>query len=428
VLDSHSPLSRSAGARRTTELDRRRREIAALQDVARTINRTLDPVDVLQSAVGAIASAVDVDGVLVRTLDAQSGRLTLAAATGLSAPVAEDFKVLDFGRGLSGPVVLSNGPAVVEDAREDRRLSDGIAAREQLRSLAVVPIHARSGVLGTLAIFTRRRRRFRADDLGLLQAIADQLGVALENARLYEAEHHRVGELEQLNQLKTEFAATISHELRTPMTVVKTSFDALLRDWHSLSEERKLEYLQVGRSGADRLRRLLENLLLVSGIEDRRVHLRLGSVELGPVVEEVLGQARQRNRSVETRLAADLPRVRADRTRLGDVLSSLVENALRYSSPPAPITVAAEPRDGAVVLIVRDRGIGIAPEDMPRLFKRFERIDRRVSSHTGTGLGLYISRRLVEVMGGRIWAESELGSGSSFFVQLTAANASGDEA
>jgi len=138
---------------------------------------------------------------------------------------------------------------------------------------------------------------------------------------------------------------------------------------------------------------------------------------VGEVVDEL---SRRGERSIEAELPADLPPVRADRARLGDVITSLVENAIRYSAAPARVTVSAERRKCGVVVAVHDRGIGIAPEDMPRLFQRFERIDRTVRSQTGTGLGLYISRRLVEVMGGRIWAESELGTGSSFYVQLAA--------
>jgi signal transduction histidine kinase len=421
VTESQRPLPRAAERRRPTELERRRREVAALCEVARTVNQTLDPGAVVQAAVEAINAALAADGALIRTLDPSSGRLTLASATGLSAPVAEDFRVLEFGKGLSGHVLLSNAPLVVEDARGDRRLSGGIAAREGLRSLAVVPIHARTGLIGTVAIFTRAPRRFRADELALLQSIADQVGVALENARLYEAEHRRVADLERLNQLKTDFAATVSHELRTPMTVVKTSFDALLRDWERLDNARRLEYLRVGRAGADRLRRLLENLLLVSGIEDNRIQLRLEPVALAPVVDQVVGELRERQEcAIRSSLPPDLPMVRADRSRLGDVIASLLENAIRYSAVRSPVTVSAEWRNSQVVVSVADHGIGIAPEDMPRLFKRFERIDRTVRSHTGTGLGLYISRRLVEVMGGRIWAESELGAGSTFHVQLAA--------
>ena len=423
MTDSQRQLPAPPERRRVTELERRRREIAALHDVARSINQSLDAGDVLRAAVDAIAGAITADGVLIRTLDASTGRLTLAAAIGLSAPVAEAFRVLEFGRGASGHAVLANAPLVVEDARDDRRLSDGITAREGLRSLAVVPIHARASLLGTVAIFTRTPRRFRPDELALLQSIADQVGVALENVRLYAAEQRRAAELERVNRLKTEFVGTVSHELRTPMTVVKTSYDALLRDWDRLSNERRVEYLRIGRAGADRLRRLLENLLLVSGIEDDRVQLRLAPVALQPVVDEVVAELRRRQpRQIQAALPIDLPHVHADRARLGDVLSCLVENAARYSAAPSAITISAERRNGDVVLAVHDRGIGIAPEDMPRLFKRFERIDRTIRSHTGTGLGLYISRRLVELMGGRIWAESELGAGSSFYVQLAAGN------
>lgn len=317
--------------------------------------------------------------------------------------------------------MLADQPIVVPDAHADDRFSAGLAAREGVSSAAVVPIHVRGRVIGTMATFTRAPRDFRADDLALLQGIADQVGVALENARLMEAERRRSAELEILNQLKDEFAATVSHELRTPMTVVRTSLDALHRDWERLTDERRREYLRVGRTGAERLRRLLESLLLVSGIENARLQLRLGAVDVAAVVAEVIAEAAQGQPRV---FATDLPdalAVRADRARLGDVLGSLVENAVRYSSAPAPIMVAARRSGDRAILEVRDHGIGIAPEDMSRLFQRFERIDRTIRSHTGTGLGLYISRRLIEVMGGRIWATSEPGSGSSFFVELAAA-------
>jgi signal transduction histidine kinase len=400
--------------------------VAALSQIAHAVNRSLDSDEVLRLAAETVATTLSVDGVIIRTLDPPTGKLAIAAHTGVSGAFVDELGVLDFGQGLAGHVVLTNEPLVVDDARDDPRLGWAVARREALRSVAVVPVHARTSLVATMATFNRSPRHFRADDLSLLQTIADQIGVALENARLYEAEQRRAAELERLNHLKADFVQMVSHELRTPMTVVKTAFDALTRDWSRLPEERRLEYVRVGHTGATRLKGLLENLLLVSAIEDGGVQIRLGAVSIGSVIEGVAREARGRQgRVVETELAPALPAVRADAARLTDVMSSLVENALRYSQAPSPVRISAAQRNGAVVLAVTDQGIGIAPHDMPRLFQRFERIDRTVRSHTGTGLGLYISRRLVEIMGGRIWAESAPGAGSSFYVELAVVHSPG---
>lgn len=417
------PISSSGGSVGRGELSRRRRAAQALTQVARSVNRSLDPAAVLSAAVDAVGIAVGADGVLIRTLDHETGRLTLAASAGVSPEFQGALRSLGFGEGLAGHVILTHAPIVVEDARQDPRLPWPIVRTERVRSVAVVPIEARTRLLGTLAIFTRHPRRFRAEDLDLLQTIADHVGIALDNARLYDAEVKRVAELRRLSQLQGDFAASVSHELRTPMTVVKTAFDALLREWDGLPEARRLEYLRVGQRGAERLRRLLEDLLLVSRIESCRLDLMLLPIDLSEVVPAAVNDVLDRfARQIVLDLPADLPRVRADRAQLSEILINLIENAARYSEPRTEIGLSATIEDGKVLLDVRDQGVGIAPDDMPRLFQRFERIDRTVSSQAGTGLGLYICKRLIEAMGGTISVVSELGVGSTFRVSLPIAS------
>lgn len=394
----------------------------ALASVARAVNRSLEPNDVLSAAVEAITDALPVDGAVIRQLDPNTGRLTVAAGSGVSERYLASAGALAFGEGLAGQVVLRDQPVVVEDTRADARLSS--AARDEgIVAAAVLPIRARDATLGTLSTFCRAPRRFRAADLELLQTIADQVGIALQNARLYAAERTRARELEAVARLKNEFAATISHELRTPMTVVKTAFDGLLRNWDSLAQERRLEYVKVGQAGAERLKRLIENMLLVARIEEQGVKLRVAPIEPSAVVCEAAAEISARHgRPIDCRVPTDLPRVSADHGGLCDVFLRLLDNAARYSEPGAPIAVDGREEPGSVVIDIRDGGCGIAPEDLPRLFQRFERADRRVRSDAGTGLGLYIARRLVETMNGGIWADSEVGVGSTFHVRLPVAS------
>jgi signal transduction histidine kinase len=396
--------------------------LQALASVARAVNRSLEPNDVLSAAVEAVAAALPVDGAVIRQLDPTTGRLTFAAGSGVSERFMASGDALAFGEGLAGQVVLRDQPVVVEDTRTDVRLS--VAAREEgILAAAVLPIRSRDTMLGTLSTFCRAPRRFRATDLELLQTIADQVGIALQNARLYAAERTRARELEAVARLKNDFAATISHELRTPMTVVKTAFDGLLRNWDNLAQERRLEYVKVGQSGAERLKRLIENMLLVARIEDQGVKLRVAPLCPAAVVCEAAAEVSARHgRPIDCRVSDELPAVCADRGSLCEVFVHLFDNAARYSERDTPIVADARKELGSVVVAVRDRGCGIASEDLPRLFQRFERADRRVRSDAGTGLGLYIVRRLVETMNGAVWADSQVGVGSTFHVRLPLAS------
>jgi signal transduction histidine kinase len=415
-------LSTSRTTETGTHPPRSRRALSALATVARAVNRSLDANDVLREAVEATAAALPVDGAVIRQLDERTGRLRLAAATVLSERFLTSASALAFGEGLSGRVVLRDQPLVVEDARHDEMLT--AAAREEgILAAAVIPIHARESLLGTMTTFCRRPRRFRAADLELLQIIADQVGVALENARLYAEQADRASEMEAVARLKNEFAATISHELRTPMTIVKTAFDGLVRNWRGLSEERRFEYVRVGQIGAERLKRLLENMLLVARIEEQGAHLRVAPVRAQAVVAEAIAEVASRHsREIDNGLPELLPDVAADQGALSEVFVHLLDNAARYSERDQPIGVGGRVDGRSVVIEVDDRGCGIAPEDMPRLFQRFERFDRRVRSDAGTGLGLYIARRLVESMHGAIWADSRPAVGSTFYVRLPIAS------
>ncbi len=394
----------------------------AVSQIARAINQSLDPTAVLRAAVDAIPPALRVDAAIIRQLDPDSGSLTLVASTGLSEDFVIQRRVLRFGEGLAGRVVLRDAPLVVDDVQADGRSTSTLRA-EGIRSAAVLPIHARGRPLGTLSTLSYTPHRFGIDDLELLQTIADQVGIAIENARLYAAEHARAQQLAELAHLKDEFAATISHELRTPMTVVKTAFDALVRNWETLSEPRRLEYVRAGRAGADRLKRLLENLLAVARIEESGASVRVAPLRLAPVVVEAVQEIVARHgRQVTAAVPDELPPVIADGVGLREVLVHLLDNAARYSDPPSAIELDGRPDDNSVVLAVRDRGVGIRREDLPRLFGRFERADRTVRSEAGIGLGLYIARRLVEAMNGSIWVDSEVGVGSTFYVRLPIAS------
>jgi PAS domain S-box-containing protein len=228
-----------------------------------------------------------------------------------------------------------------------------------------------------------------------------------------------VGYEREVDHLKSSLVSTVSHELRTPLTMIQ-GFSELLMD-RDLSDPRSKEGLHQIRNASERLSRLIEDLLSVSRIESGRLVANVAPVELGPVIAEVVAPFRA-ERPIEVALDG-VSKVVADRDKLVQILTNLVSNAVKYSPQGTDIGIGARD-DGRVVLVeVRDRGIGMTEDERARLFEKFFRADRsEVKEVRGTGLGLYITRSLVEMQGGRIWVESEPGQGSTFTFSLPAAD------
>jgi signal transduction histidine kinase len=230
------------------------------------------------------------------------------------------------------------------------------------------------------------------------------------------------GELELLEQSRRDLVANVSHELKTPITAIRAHLENLLDG----VEQPDPSTLQVMLSQSERLGRLVEQLLDLSKLESGEVPLQKEEVPLASLVRQVIseiGVARSdRGVTVGEAIPDGLPAVEADRERVHQVLFNLVDNAVRFTPPGGAVTVSADRHNGSVEVSVADTGVGIAPQDLPRLFERFYRVDQaRSREDGGTGIGLAIARSVVEAHGGHIHAESELGKGSTFTFDLPVA-------
>lgn len=273
------------------------------------------------------------------------------------------------------------------------------------------------------------KRSFALSDLELAQDFAGQAAIAFTNARLYQQLHNAHRRMQELDQLKDQFMVTASHELRTPLTAVQGYLE-LLESYHTtLGSEQQQEFLEKASRGCEELVLLLNNVMDASRLEIeagiRPAHLeRISLRELvEDVVDLLLPQTTQEERDVQVTVSPQLM-VRADPTRLRQVVRNISVNALKYSPAGTPLLFSARPvfnQQASVILSITDRGKGIAPRDQPKLFQRFVRLESDLNSVVrGSGLGLYISRRLVEAMNGKIWVESsgKPGEGSTFRIQL----------
>ena len=303
----------------------------------------------------------------------------------------------------------------------------------KILSTLFIPLLYQGKVLGSLGFASESKQQLSQRDTILARAYAEEVAIAaLANAQLYEQQRTAHRRLQELDQLKDQFMVTASHELRTPLTAVQGYIELIAQYDEMLPPEQRKEFLQKARRSCDELVVLLGNVMDASRLE-MEASIRPASMELVNVrrmIESVTDliepQLKQQHRQLYLTIPEHLV-VQADAARLRQVLVNISVNAIKYSPSETPIAFSARivriDTQSVVILSIADKGKGIAPQDQGRLFERFVRLESDINSSVrGSGLGLYISRRLIEAMDGKIWLESRgiPGEGSTFHIQLPA--------
>jgi two-component system phosphate regulon sensor histidine kinase PhoR len=233
---------------------------------------------------------------------------------------------------------------------------------------------------------------------------------------------HDITRMRQFENTRKEFVANVSHELRTPLSIIKGYVETLL-DEQPPDEETSRQFLQTIQRHSRRLEALIADLLSISALESQQARLNFEPVAMSAaaqsVVDELARQAFEKFVAVSVEIPEQLPAVRADAQRLHQVLFNLLDNAIKYTPSGGHVTIRAEEKNGCIETTVADDGPGIAPEHLPHVFERFYRVDKARSRELGgTGLGLSIVKHIVQSHTGRVWAESELEKGSTFYFTL----------
>jgi len=285
----------------------------------------------------------------------------------------------------------------------------------------------------------------RQEDLDLVMTIATQIAVAIDNAQAYQALEdltqtleHRVQDrtrelqtankkLQELDRLKSVFVSIVSHELRTPMTSIKGYIENMLDGLTGALSDRQAHYLGRVKYNVERLTRMINDLLDLSRIEAGRVELALAPLSIVQVVSEIveslqpIGQAK--SISIQRRHLGGPVQISADRDKLHQILTNLIQNAAKFTASGGQIRVETKSMEGGVVqFCVSDTGCGISPQEQAKIFERFYRGETIQVDQRGAGLGLAITKSLVEMHGGRIWVESILGQGSRFYFTMPIAS------
>jgi two-component system phosphate regulon sensor histidine kinase PhoR len=242
---------------------------------------------------------------------------------------------------------------------------------------------------------------------------------AVQNIRAYEAERKTVEELRRLSALRADFVSLVSHELRTPMAAVIGSAQTLQQRWRELTPEQRESFLELIAGETGRLATLISDVLDTSQIDAGTFRFRFGDVDLVELVRDSVAAAELASDEIGLRaeVLESLPRVRGDAERLRQVLTNLIDNAIKYSPAGGQVDVHAYAEDGRVRIDVRDHGPGIAAEDQRLIFEKFGRVTSK-NARPGTGLGLYIARSIAEAHGGTLEVASALDRGAVFTLDL----------
>lgn len=394
-------------------LSNRIAEISRLSEVGKAINTTLELKDVLHLILTSALELLGGDeGSIMLVNEDESLEVVAYKGTEL-----EDIKAI--GAGISGKVAASRTPKLTQGSDID----DGHPERGIYSSMSV-PLIRRDELVGVLNINeTKGRRQFTEQDLHAMDFFAENAAVAIGNARLFEQERDSVARLEELDRLKSDFVATVSHELKTPLTAIIGSAQTLNRRRDRMNEEQQASLSAMIERQGNRLLRLVEDVLTTAKIESRVPHLRRERVDLREianfVVEDLTHSELGSGREIIVRSEPEHPHIWGDLGALQQVMSNLVENSIKYSSESGTITITVKELEQEGIIEVSDEGQGMTEEQIQTIFERFHQLDSSITrDRGGFGLGLYIVKNLVGAHNGNIDVESSPGQGSTFRVHL----------
>ena len=404
----------SENRRLLEELEQRNRETSILLTVSQAVAQSLDLSQILDSALKKVAESMEVDAGYVGLVE--NNHLTLEGCYGFSESMAEEIKHVEVDHGVISGIFQRGKPVVIENIADNGEPFLASLAGAGYKSYVGIPLTAVGESIGVMGVATCAKRSFSPREVELLAAIGREVSIAVRNTQLYE-EASSARALRELDALRTELLANVSHELRTPLAAIKGFANSLLQPDVKFDELIWRSFLQTIDSESDKLNSLIEELLIMSRLEARALEVKKEPHSLAEIVDSVRGRLTNLTlrHHLEINIPAELPEVQVDEARIAEVFTNLVENAVKYSSEGATITIEAHPDGEGVIVSVSDEGAGIPPELHQKVFDRFYQIKSPAVGHkSGTGLGLCICRGIVEAHGGRIWLDSELGKGTKF--------------
>ena len=335
---------------------------------------------------------------------------------------------IHLGEGATGQAATTRAPVQVADILDEREYTGARACvlcltRLGYRSVLAVPLLREQKIMGGITIYRRRTGSFSPEVVNLLQTFATQSVLAIQNARLFREIEDKSRQIEAANRHKSEFLANMSHELSTPLNAIIGFSEVLGERMFGELNEKQAEYTDDILSSGRHLLSLINEILDLSKVEAGRMELEVATFDLPLAIDNARTFVRERatkhginlDVTVDERLGDFV----GDERKIKQILLNLLSNAVKFTPEGGRIGINARQTDGSVEISVSDTGIGISPEDQAKIFEEFRQVGGDYAhKREGTGFGLTLAKKFVELHGGKIWVESEVGKGSTFRFSL----------
>jgi len=412
---------------RTGELTQSVEKLTALSEISRAVSSTLDVETVLDTVVSRARQLAGADGCAIYEYDGTTQAFHVRATDHVGASLVATLRAMPLrrGEGLMGRATETREPIQIADIAApgvyQSHLRD-VLIGEGYRALLSVPLLREEEIIGSLSLNKKAPGEFPPEVIEVLTTFATQSALAIQNARLFREIADKSRQLEVASRHKSEFLANMSHELRTPLNAIIGFSEVLSEGMFGEVNEKQTEYLRDILDSGRHLLSLINDILDLSKIEAGRMELELGEFDLPQAIENALILVRERasrrgirlGRTIDERLGM----IGGDERKVKQVLLNLLSNALKFTPEGGRIDVGARLHARVAEVSVADTGIGIAPADQDAVFEEFRQVGAAAKKAEGTGLGLALARKFVELHGGRIWVKSQVGAGSTFTFTL----------
>jgi GAF domain-containing protein len=413
---------------RTNELTRSVGELKALGEVGQAVSSTLDLETVLTRIVSHAVQLSGTDGGAIYEYDEQSEEFLLRATDHMEEELITALRANPprLGDGVVGRAAASREPVQNPDISQEHAYTPrmrSLLVRFGFRASLAVPLLREDRIIGGLVVRRKSTGEFRPEVIELLKTFATQSVLAIQNARLFREIEDKSRQIEAANRHKSEFLANMSHELRTPLNAIIGFSEVLGERMFGELNEKQAEYTDDILTSGRHLLSLINEILDLSKVEAGRMELELAKFDLPLAIDNARTFVRERatkhginlDVTVDERLGDFV----GDERKIKQILLNLLSNAVKFTPEGGRIGIKARQADGSVEISVSDTGIGISPEDQPKIFEEFRQVGSDYAHKTeGTGLGLTLAKKFVELHGGKIWVESEVGKGSIFSFTL----------
>ena len=412
---------------RTGELTQSVAKLTALGEVSRAVSSTLDVETVLDTIVSRASQLAGGAGCSIFEYDAGAERFQLRATHNYDAEFVEALRAVPLrkGEGLMGRAAEMREPVQVPDITQAGAYQSSVRdtlIRFGYRALLAVPLLREDQIIGSLSFNRKVPGEFLPEVVDVLRTFATQSALAIQNARLFREIADKSAQLEAASRHKSEFLANMSHELRTPLNAIIGFSEVLTERMFGELNEKQDEYLKDIHASGQHLLSLINDILDLSKIEAGRMELERSAFDLPNAIENALILVRERASRRGIRLGSTIDErlgaLDGDERKVKQVLLNLLSNALKFTPEGGRIDVGARLDDHVAEVSVADTGIGIAPADQEAVFEEFRQVGTADKKAEGTGLGLALSRKFIELHGGKIWVKSQLGAGSTFTFTL----------